>query len=141
MFASRGYSVFRVPARFVSGTHYTYTNVMICNELVLIPSYSNSVISPHNAEALDAWQSAMPGARVEQIGCQSLVTAAGVMHCIVMHIPPPLGGPIPTAFLRYPRGGEVFSPGEVTQIRWHKHASQWITGSEDRTIRIWVNVK
>ncbi|KAJ3277023.1 hypothetical protein HDV01_000075 [Terramyces sp. JEL0728] len=26
---------------------------------------------------------------------------------------------------------------EVTQIKWNKHASQWITGSEDRTIRIW----
>ncbi|KAJ3305098.1 hypothetical protein HDV03_002025 [Kappamyces sp. JEL0829] len=26
---------------------------------------------------------------------------------------------------------------EVTQIKWHRHASQWITGSEDRTIRVW----
>ncbi|KAJ3314131.1 hypothetical protein HDV04_000854 [Boothiomyces sp. JEL0838] len=26
---------------------------------------------------------------------------------------------------------------EVTQIKWNKHASQWITGSEDRTVRIW----
>lgn len=26
---------------------------------------------------------------------------------------------------------------EVTQIKWHKTANQWITGSEDRTIRIW----
>ncbi|KAI8901202.1 quinon protein alcohol dehydrogenase-like superfamily [Globomyces pollinis-pini] len=27
---------------------------------------------------------------------------------------------------------------EVTQIKWHKQASQWITGSEDRTVRIWA---
>lgn len=26
---------------------------------------------------------------------------------------------------------------EVTQIKWHRQFSQWITGSEDRTIRIW----
>lgn len=26
---------------------------------------------------------------------------------------------------------------EVTQIKWHRQHSQWITGSEDRTIRIW----
>jgi WD40 repeat protein len=27
---------------------------------------------------------------------------------------------------------------EVTKIRWHKLEKVWITGSEDRTIRIWV---
>nr|KAJ3422640.1 hypothetical protein HK105_007194 [Polyrhizophydium stewartii] len=26
---------------------------------------------------------------------------------------------------------------EVTQIRWHRKEQQWITGSEDRTIRLW----
>ncbi|KAI8927284.1 quinon protein alcohol dehydrogenase-like superfamily [Entophlyctis helioformis] len=26
---------------------------------------------------------------------------------------------------------------EVTQIQWHRKESQWITGSEDRTLRIW----
>ena len=26
---------------------------------------------------------------------------------------------------------------EVTQIKWHAKLKQWITGSEDRTIRIW----
>ncbi|KAI8908490.1 WD40-repeat-containing domain protein [Gorgonomyces haynaldii] len=26
---------------------------------------------------------------------------------------------------------------EVTQIKWHKKYKQWITGSEDRTVRIW----
>lgn len=28
---------------------------------------------------------------------------------------------------------------EVTVIKWHKTESLWITGSEDRTIRIWVS--
>ena len=28
--------------------------------------------------------------------------------------------------------------GEVTQIKWNTHTQQWITGSEDRTIRIWA---
>ncbi|KAJ3413079.1 hypothetical protein HDV05_008533 [Chytridiales sp. JEL 0842] len=28
--------------------------------------------------------------------------------------------------------------GEVTKIRWNKKYQQWVTGSEDRTIRIWA---
>src|SRR5690606_11297649 len=50
-FASRGYTVHRVPARTVSGTHYTYTNSVIVNNLVLIPSYTNSFVSGYNATA------------------------------------------------------------------------------------------
>ncbi|MEZ6317780.1 MAG: agmatine deiminase family protein, partial [Phycisphaerales bacterium] len=42
--AARGFDVTRVPAQTVSGTHYTYTNVLICNDLVLVPAYTNPTI-------------------------------------------------------------------------------------------------
>jgi WD40 repeat protein len=28
---------------------------------------------------------------------------------------------------------------DVTQVRWSSRYSNWITGSEDRTVRIWVS--
>ena len=116
--AAEGYRVFRVPARSVGGTHYTYTNVVLCNDLVLIPSYTNSQVSQHNSQALGAWRSAMPTKTVVQVNCQAIVTSAGVMHCIVMHVPAHLGGVDPTALLTTPNGGEVLTPGQKVGVRW-----------------------
>lgn len=116
--ASRGYTVYRVPARQVSGVHYTYTNVLMCNNLVLVPLYTNSTVATHNASALATWQAAMPGKTVVQVDCQSIVAAAGVMHCIVMHVPGPRGGLNPTAYLKNLNGGEVLIPGAQTSIQW-----------------------
>ncbi len=117
---SMGYTVTRIPARSIGGTHYTYTNVVICNNLILLPTYTNSTIvsAGHNAQALAAWQTAAPDKTIVQIDCQAIVTAAGVMHCIVMHVPQHLGGVNPTAYLRTLRGGEVLTPGAQADIRW-----------------------
>lgn len=116
--AGLGYTVHRVPAFSVSGTHYTYTNVIICNNLVLVPSYTNATVSPSNATALATWQAAMPGKTVVQINCQAIVTSAGVMHCIAMHIPVAIGGANPTAYLKNYRGGEVLTPGQQITVNW-----------------------
>ncbi len=118
--AARGYTVHRVPARSLDGVHYTYTNVVLCNDLVLIPTYTHPSIlgAGHNDESLAAWQAAVPGKTVVQINCQGIVWASGVMHCIVMHLPRHLGGENPTAFLKNFRGGEVVKPGQNVEIRW-----------------------
>ncbi|MGE3181862.1 MAG: agmatine deiminase family protein [Phycisphaerae bacterium] len=118
--ANRGYTVHRVPARSLSGTHYTYTNVVMCNDLVLVPTYTHSSIisGNHNAQALAAWQAALPDKTIVQINCQAIVTAAGVMHCIVMHLPAHLGGENPTAYLKNFRGDEVVEPNKQVEIRW-----------------------
>ena len=133
--ASQGYQVTRLPARSLSGTHYTYTNVVICNDIVLIPTYTNSTIvnAGHNTEAFNAWKSvwesaAQPQRRVYQVDCQSIVTLAGVMHCIVMHIPQPVGGANPTAYVAAPDGGESFAPGAQTTIRWAQDDDKAVTG-------------
>ncbi len=123
---SAGWTIARVPGRAITGTHYTYTNVVMCNDIILIPSYSNATIvnAGHNAEALATWQAHMPGKQIHQLNCQSVVTSAGVMHCIVMHVPKHLGaegasgGLAPTAYLRNLRGGESLNPGETVPIRW-----------------------
>ena len=114
----QGYTVHRIPARSVGGTHYTYTNVVMCNDLILLPSYTNNQVMPHNAEALAAWQAAMPEKQVEQVNCQAIVTAAGVMHCIVMHVPAPLGGEVPTVYLQTRPDEAVLAVGQPFQIDW-----------------------
>ncbi len=118
------YTVYRVPARSIGGVHYTYTNVVMCNDLVLVPSYTNATMVPLNAEAVAAYQAALPGKTVVPINCQSLVTLAGVMHCIVMHMPRHMGNDngsgnlAPTAYLRSPNGGETFTPDQTINACW-----------------------
>ena len=84
---ARGYTVFRTPGWRAGGTHYTYTNAVIFNKLVLVPSY-NSYPS-QNAAAVATFQAAFPGYQVIPIDSTQLVTFAGVIHCIIMHVPAP----------------------------------------------------
>ncbi|MBC7772413.1 MAG: agmatine deiminase family protein [Pyrinomonadaceae bacterium] len=129
---ARGWTVHRVPGRSVGGTHYTYTNVIICNDLVLIPTYTNASVAQHNAAALATWQAAMPGKIVRQINCEQMVASAGVMHCICMHVPPPVNGVNPSAYLRNNRGGETFTPGQQVTINWISDDDVLVTSVELR---------
>ena len=113
-----GYTVVRTPARSVSWTHYTYANSVICNDLVLVPSYTNSSVSEHNAEAIAAWQSACPEKTIVAVPCQNIVTSAGVMHCICMHVPVARGEAIPTVYVQSPQGGGEYTPAQYLPIRW-----------------------
>jgi len=116
--ASLGYAVYRVPAFLLSGVHYTYTNMVMCNNIVMIPSYTNATVAPSNATALATMQAALPGKTIIQVNCQSIISFAGAIHCIVMHVPLPQGGAIPTAYLKNYRGGEVLSSGSQIALNW-----------------------
>ncbi len=122
--ASQGYTVFRVPAFSISGVHYTFTNMVMINNLVMVPSYTQATVAPFNATALATIQSALDAGKVaESIPCQNIIAAAGAVHCIVMHIPKFLGPPAawgfsPTAYLTSPIGGEALTAGSVVDITW-----------------------
>ncbi|MDX2148674.1 MAG: agmatine deiminase family protein [Planctomycetota bacterium] len=138
--ASAGYAVTRVPARSIGGTHYTYTNVVMCNDLVMIPSYTNSTMVPLNAVARSAWQAALPGKTIVQIPAQDIVTSAGVLHCIVMHVPRHRGraesaGLAPTVLLKELRGGEVLQPGAQVAIRWISDDDESVSSIDVRLSR------
>ncbi|HLO41480.1 MAG TPA: agmatine deiminase family protein [Phycisphaerales bacterium] len=128
--AGKGFTVTRVPARQVSNVHYTYTNVVMCNDLIIIPSYTNSTIvsAGYNAQALTAWQNANPTKTVVAVNAQSVVTSAGVFHCIVMHIPANKGGQDPVAYLRTPNEGGSFNPGDEAPISWISDDDVSVTG-------------
>lgn len=115
----QGYTVHRIPATLHYGTHYTYTNVVMCNDLVLIPSYTDFPdASAFNNQALNVWQAAVPGKTVVPIDCEALVGSAGVMHCVAMHFPAHLGGETPTVYLKTPLDGQILEPGSQVQLRW-----------------------
>ncbi|MBP7587476.1 MAG: agmatine deiminase family protein [Thermoanaerobaculia bacterium] len=85
----RGYTVFRTPGWGGNfQTHFTYTNAVVFNRLVLVPQYSGH--SAENAQAIAVYQQAFPGRQILGIDGTDIVGLAGVFHCIVMHVPDPL---------------------------------------------------
>lgn len=83
---SRGYTVYRTPGWNSGGTHYTYTNAVILNNLVFVPYFGGSYTS-QDSQALAVFQTAFPDHELTRINCSSIIGAAGALHCIVMHVP------------------------------------------------------
>lgn len=82
--AGRGYTVYRTPG-WRSGAHYTYTNSVIVNQVVLICRFDG--YASQNAAALATYQEALPDHTVVQVDCSDIIGASGAIHCIVMHVP------------------------------------------------------
>jgi agmatine deiminase len=82
---NRGYTVHRTPGWSAGGTHYTYTNSVIFNDIVFIPSFSG--YTTENAQALAVFQAAFPGKTIIPVDCTSIINLAGAIHCIVMQVP------------------------------------------------------
>ncbi len=64
------------------GAYRTYTNAVIVNKTVLVPTYRPEV----DDEALQIWQEAMPGYRIVGIDVDNpgepLINSSGAIHCI-----------------------------------------------------------
>lgn len=70
-----------------SGTWYTYTNSLIVNNTVIMPSYSGH--QKEEAQATAAYQTGMPGAAVVPVNSDSSITAGGSIHCVTQTLPAP----------------------------------------------------
>ena len=55
------------------------------------------------------------------------MTSAGVMHCIVMHVPAHRGGLAPTAYLKTPNGGQALTPGAQVAVEWLADDDEGVT--------------
>jgi agmatine deiminase len=85
---SRGYTVFRTPGWGGNfQTHFTYTNSVVFNKIVIVPQYAG--FPTQNAQAISTYQQAFPGKTILGIDGSDIVDLAGVFHCIVMHVPDP----------------------------------------------------
>ena len=115
---SRGWTVTRVPAFLVGGVHYTYTNATICNNVVMIPSYTNATVTSSNATALAAWQAACPGKTIVAVPCENIISAAGAMHCIMMQVPTSTGGDNPVTYVKNLNTAQSFNPGATVAVNW-----------------------
>ncbi len=94
-----------------SGAHYrTFTNSLIMNDLVLVPTYYNSSL---NEEALDIYRQAMPGHEVIGIDMEAVIPASGAIHCISKEIAATDPVFIAHAPLRVSDGNEIQIEAEI----------------------------
>jgi hypothetical protein len=62
--------------------YLTYTNAIILNGLVLVPTYN----LPQDEEALEIYRNAMPGYNIVGINMRNVIPASGAIHCITREI-------------------------------------------------------
>jgi agmatine deiminase len=125
---SLGWNVVRTPSFSISGVHYTFTNMVMFNNIVMVPTYTNATVAPFNTSALATIQGALPpGKTAIAIPCQNIISAAGAIHCIVMHVPANKNGANPGALVRVPNGGESYAPGSVVPITWNSDDDLGVT--------------
>ena len=82
---SRGYTVLRTPGWRSSGTHYTYTNAVIVNDIVLTCAFNG--FPSQNAQAQAVFEQAFPDRTIVPVDCTGIIGLSGALHCIVKHMP------------------------------------------------------
>ncbi len=90
---NRPYKVIRIPQPpsqsgnypgqpFGNGYYRTYTNALICNDYILVPSYYQK----YDTTATRIWNQSMPGYKVKFIDCNDIIAYSGALHCITHEI-------------------------------------------------------
>lgn len=86
----RDYQIINVPmvpspsGNYPPSAHYrTYTNSLILNDLILVPTYNHTAL---NEQALAVYQDAMPGYEIIGINMENVISASGAIHCITREI-------------------------------------------------------
>lgn len=85
----RPFNIIRVPmapsptGNYPPNAHYrTYTNSLIVNNLVLVPTYGSYL----DDVALEIYQEAMPGYEITGINMNNVISASGAIHCITREV-------------------------------------------------------
>jgi agmatine deiminase len=120
-----GFEVFRPKAWVTGGTHYTYANAFRVNNRIFVPVYGTTLVpggvasyNDEDADAMAKWSAAAgPGVEIVPIQCNSIIPAAGAIHCIVMQVPR-YGNAVPAAHVLAPAEGDVWVSGTTETIRW-----------------------
>lgn len=83
--AAEGMTVYRTPGFRTGGAHYTYTNSVVINNLVLLCRFNG--FDTQNAQARAVFEQAFEDKTIVQVDCSSIIGLSGAIHCIVMHVP------------------------------------------------------
>lgn len=67
------------------GAWYTFTNSLIVNNTVVMPSYRGR--QAEEKEAIAAYQAGMPGVNVVPVNSDNSIVAGGSIHCVTQTIP------------------------------------------------------
>jgi agmatine deiminase len=84
-----------------NGHYRTYTNSLIANRTVLVPTYEEQ----YDTTALRIYREAMPGYRIKGINCNQIIPSGGAIHCISKEI----GVHDPLRIVHLPISGEVYA--------------------------------
>ena len=68
---------------YSGGVTYTYINSLIVNRKVLVPVFGFST----DQDALDQYETLMPGYEAIGFDCNDIITSNGAIHCIAMKVP------------------------------------------------------
>jgi len=79
------YKIIRVKNWLKEKTWYTYTNSLIVNGVVLMPSYEGK--DAENEAAKKAYEKGIPGVKVHMINSDESIIAGGSIHCVTQTIP------------------------------------------------------
>ncbi|MCK5884258.1 MAG: agmatine deiminase family protein [Bacteriovoracaceae bacterium] len=79
------YKIVRTKAWSSGGTWYTFTNSLIVNNIVMMPSYSSALKEVKSAAK--TYEDAMPGVKVYPINSDSSIRAGGSIHCVTQLVP------------------------------------------------------
>lgn len=123
---SLGFEVFRPKAFNASGSHYTYANAFRVNDRIFVPVYGTAIVpggvaayNSFDAEAMAIWQAAAgPDVEIVPIQCNSIISAAGAIHCIVKQVPRYVDT-MPSATVLAPEAGALWIEGTTETIRWN----------------------
>jgi len=82
---AEGLVVHRTPGWRAGGAHYTYANAVVINEIVMVCRFDG--YPTENAAALATFRAAFEDRTVVSVDCSEIISLAGAIHCIVMHVP------------------------------------------------------
>lgn len=89
--AAEGMTVYRTPGWQSGGTHFTYANGVVINNIVMVCRFNNSQTpsgtGAENTQAANTYAAAFEDKTIVTVNCANIIPSAGAIHCIVMHVP------------------------------------------------------
>ena len=78
-----GYTVYRTPNRVKNWVHYTYTNAVIANKVVILSKFG---VAADVTALVVVFKTAFPGHTIVQVDSSSIIQRSGALHCIAQHV-------------------------------------------------------